>query len=82
MTLIPIYVRLLHAQKMREVRVKGWSNLRSVNWSADGKGLFVVTTQKGYEPFCTWISRATRMYCGSVRQRVWRSSRRPSSLHN
>ena len=44
----PIYVWSLHAQKMREVRVKGWSNLRSVNWSADGKGLFVVTTQKGY----------------------------------
>ncbi len=44
----PIYILSLRGKKMREVQVKGWSNLRGLNWSADGKGLFVVTTQKGY----------------------------------
>jgi eukaryotic-like serine/threonine-protein kinase len=44
----PIYVWSLHAKKMSEVRVRGWSNLRNLSWAGDGKGLLVVTRQKGY----------------------------------
>jgi len=44
----PIYVWSLHGKKMREVRVIGWSNLRNLSWAGDGKGLLVVTRQKGY----------------------------------
>jgi serine/threonine protein kinase len=44
----PIFIWSLHDKKMREVRVIGWSNLRSLSWAGDGKGLLVVTRQKGY----------------------------------
>ena len=44
----PIYVWSLHDKKMGEVRVIGWSNLRNLSWAADGKGLLVLTRQKGY----------------------------------
>jgi eukaryotic-like serine/threonine-protein kinase len=44
----PIYVWYLHGKKMREVRVVGWSNLRNLSWAGDGKGLLVLTRQKGY----------------------------------
>jgi eukaryotic-like serine/threonine-protein kinase len=44
----PIYIWTLHDKKMREVRVIGWSNLRNLSWAGDGKGLLVVTRQKGY----------------------------------
>jgi serine/threonine protein kinase len=44
----PIYIVSLRGEKMHEIQVKGWNNLRGLNWSADGKGLFVMTTQKSY----------------------------------
>jgi serine/threonine protein kinase len=37
----PIYILSLGGQVLQEVQVKGWSNLESLNWAADGKGLFV-----------------------------------------
>jgi serine/threonine protein kinase/Tol biopolymer transport system component len=37
----PIYILSLRGQPTQEVWVKGWSNLKSVNWSAHGNGLFV-----------------------------------------
>jgi len=37
----PIYILSLRGQATQQIQVKGWSNLLSVNWSADGKGLFV-----------------------------------------
>jgi hypothetical protein len=38
----PIYILPLGGRATEaELRVKGWSNLRSLNWAADGKGLFV-----------------------------------------
>ena len=37
----PIYVLSLDGHVLRQVQVKGWSNLQSVIWAADGKGLFV-----------------------------------------
>ncbi len=37
----PIYILSLRGKATREIRVKGWSDLRYLAWSADGKGLFV-----------------------------------------
>jgi hypothetical protein len=31
----------LNGQPLRQIQVKGWSNLQSFVWAADGKGLFV-----------------------------------------
>jgi len=40
--LSPIYIFLLRGREPQtELRVKGWSNLRSLNWAADGDSLFV-----------------------------------------
>ena len=39
----PIYILSLHGQPTRQIQVKGWSNLMSLSWAADGKGLFVVS---------------------------------------
>jgi len=37
----PIYILSLDGQVLQQVQVKGWSNLLSLFWAADGKGLFV-----------------------------------------
>jgi Tol biopolymer transport system component len=37
----PIYILSLDGQELEHVQVKGWSNLLSLFWAADGKGLFV-----------------------------------------
>ncbi len=37
----PIYILSLGGQVLQEIHVKGWSNLESLNWAADGKSLFV-----------------------------------------
>ena len=37
----PIYIFSLRGQARQQVHVKGWSNLRSLNWAADSKSLFV-----------------------------------------
>jgi serine/threonine protein kinase len=42
----PICVLSSNGETLREIRLKGWTNLRSVNWTADGKGLFVVVSQR------------------------------------
>jgi eukaryotic-like serine/threonine-protein kinase len=39
----PIYILSLRGLATQEISVKGWSNLKSVNWTANGKGLFVST---------------------------------------
>jgi hypothetical protein len=39
----PIYILSLRGMAAQEIRVKGWNNLKSLNWTADGKGLFVST---------------------------------------
>jgi len=39
----PIYLLSLRSNLMSEIRLKHWTNLRSVRWAADGKGLFVGT---------------------------------------
>jgi eukaryotic-like serine/threonine-protein kinase len=39
----PIYILSLRGLPAQEVSVKGWSNLKSLNWTADGRGLFVST---------------------------------------
>ena len=44
----PIYIWSANVGKMREIQVKGWSNLGRVRWSADSKSLFVLSNQKGY----------------------------------
>ena len=38
----PIYILSLRSEAMSEIHVKGWRYLSSLNWAADGKGLFVV----------------------------------------
>jgi Tol biopolymer transport system component len=42
-----IYILSLRGEAMREIQVKGWSNLLSLNWAADGKGLFVANGVQG-----------------------------------
>jgi serine/threonine protein kinase len=37
----PIHILTLRDQSSKEITVKGWSNLQSVDWNADGTGLFV-----------------------------------------
>jgi len=39
----PIYILSLRGLATQEIRVKGWSNLKSLTWTADGKGFFVTT---------------------------------------
>jgi Tol biopolymer transport system component len=39
----PIYILSLRGLATQEIRVKGWSNLMSLHWTANGKGLFVST---------------------------------------
>jgi serine/threonine protein kinase/dipeptidyl aminopeptidase/acylaminoacyl peptidase len=39
----PIYILSLRGLATQEIRVKGWSNLKSLNWTANGKGFFVST---------------------------------------
>jgi Tol biopolymer transport system component len=43
----PIYILSLRGEAMREIQVKGWSNLLSLNWATDGKGLFVADGVQG-----------------------------------
>jgi hypothetical protein len=43
----PIYILSLRGERTRQIRVKGWSNLESVTWAADGKGLFVSSGVRG-----------------------------------
>lgn len=43
----PIYILSLRGETPREIRVKGWTNLLSVNWEADGKGLYVSSGTRG-----------------------------------
>ena len=37
----PIYILSLGGQMLQQIQVKGWSNLLSLIWAWDGKGLFV-----------------------------------------
>jgi serine/threonine protein kinase len=38
----PIYILSSAGQVLQQIQVKGWSNLQSFDWAADGDGLFVV----------------------------------------
>jgi len=44
----PIYIWPLNGEQTREIRLNGWSDLRSMRWAADGKGVLVLSNQKGY----------------------------------
>jgi hypothetical protein len=39
----PIYIRSLRGDAQNQIQVKGWTNLRSLNWAANGDSLFVGT---------------------------------------
>jgi serine/threonine protein kinase len=39
----PIYILSLRGQATQQIQVRGWSNLMSLSWAADGKSLFVVS---------------------------------------
>jgi eukaryotic-like serine/threonine-protein kinase len=43
----PILILSLRGERMKEVHLKGWTELRALNWTADGKGLFVEVNQEG-----------------------------------
>ncbi len=43
----PIHILSLRGQAPQEIRLKGWKNLLSVSWSADGRGLFVSNGPQG-----------------------------------
>jgi eukaryotic-like serine/threonine-protein kinase len=38
-----VQILSLHGDGKREIRVRGWSNLGEVRWTADGRGLFVTS---------------------------------------
>jgi hypothetical protein len=42
-----IYFLSLSGQASRQIVVKGWSGLQSVDWAADGSGLFVSSVREG-----------------------------------
>ncbi len=42
----PIYILSLRGQAMQQIHVKGWSNLGWLSWAADGKSLFVYSTNR------------------------------------
>ena len=44
----PVYIWPISGKEVREIRVIGWSDLRSVRWSADSKSLLVLSNQKSY----------------------------------
>jgi len=44
----PIYIWPVKSNEVREIRVNGWSNFRSVRWSADSNSVLVLSNQKGY----------------------------------
>ena len=43
----PIQIVGLNGQRIQQIQIKGWSNLRAFNWAPDGKGLYVVATVRG-----------------------------------
>jgi Tol biopolymer transport system component len=43
----PLYILSVSGQLIRQIIVKGWSNLLEFTWAADGKGLFVVSGLPG-----------------------------------
>ena len=45
----PVQILSLAGHVAQEIKVKGWSNLRTVNWAAGEKGLYIVSiTGSGY----------------------------------
>jgi len=38
-----VQILSLRGELMREIRIRGWSNLVEVGWTADGRGLFVTS---------------------------------------
>ena len=56
----PICILSLRGLATQEIRVKGWSNLKSLNWTANGKGLFVSTDNdvpSGSRPVACGLTR-------------------------
>ena len=43
----PILLLSLRGLPHQELRVKGWSDLRSVDWASDGEGLFISNSVQG-----------------------------------
>jgi len=43
----PIHIRSLRGDAENQIHVKGWTNLRSLNWAANGNSLFVGTGGAG-----------------------------------
>jgi Tol biopolymer transport system component len=41
-----IYILSLRGQAIKQIHVKGWTNLQSLSWTADGKGLFVFASNR------------------------------------
>jgi hypothetical protein len=43
----PIQIVGLNGQRIQQIQIKGWSNLRVFYWAPNGKGLYVVATVRG-----------------------------------
>jgi hypothetical protein len=43
----PINILSLRGKPTRQIELKGWSNTLALTWAADGKGLFVVSGNRG-----------------------------------
>lgn len=43
----PIQIVGLNGQRIQQIQIKGWSNVRAFNWAPDGKGLYVVAAVRG-----------------------------------
>ncbi|MFZ0797352.1 MAG: protein kinase [Terriglobales bacterium] len=44
----PIFILSLRGKATEQMQPQGWTDLRSLNWTSDGKGLLVGVNQKGY----------------------------------
>jgi Tol biopolymer transport system component len=63
----PIEILSLLDYSTRTLPVKGWRNLQTLDWAADGKSLFPKASM-GASQFCMWICKATHTSSGRIRE--------------
>ena len=75
----PISIVNLYDKTTTTIAVKNWSNLRSLRWAADGKGLFVGA---GFSPGKSYLYRSRRKREYALASRVaFSSSPSPDGRH-
>jgi len=51
----PIRLIPIAGGPIREIKVKGWNTLRSLDWAADGKGFFIASNPSGRLPTLLYV---------------------------